>query len=106
MMIGRGTPKYPPIAEDMTATMTRYTPAAALNVPAETPESAQGEIEERPRPAPNAKRAKLSAAAVTAPAAMLAHDTAETDSDHVRASVRGIVSKGASSAKICSFNHR
>src|SRR6202022_2126615 len=90
----------------MTATMTRYTPAAALNVPAETPESAQGEIEERPRPVPNAERDKLSAAAVTAPAALLTHDTAETDSDHVTASVRGIVSKGASSPKICSFDHR
>jgi hypothetical protein len=62
--------KYPPIAEDITATMTRYTPAAALNVPAEIPDPAQGEIEERPSPAPNAKRAKLSAAAVTAPAAI------------------------------------
>ena len=85
--------KYPPIAEDITATMTRYTPAAALNVPAEIPDSAQGEIEERPSPAPNAKRAKLSAAAVTAPAAILAHDTAERDSDHAGASVRVIVSK-------------
>jgi hypothetical protein len=54
--------------------------SAILKVEAETPESAQGDTEARPSPAPNARRVNETAAATTAPAAMLAHEIAETDS--------------------------
>ena len=64
----------------MTATSTRYIPVAVLKVAAETPESAHGEIEESPRPAPKARRARVNAAVATAPAAMLAHDAADIPS--------------------------
>src|SRR5437762_5281339 len=71
-LVRRRAARYPPIADDMTATRTRYIPLAFLNVAAETPVSDHGDTDERPSPAPKAKRANESAAAATAPAAMLA----------------------------------
>jgi hypothetical protein len=67
-----------------------------LNVEADTPESAQGETEARPNPAPRAKRANEIAAATTAPAAILAQETAESDWSDTKASVRVVASTGAS----------
>jgi hypothetical protein len=67
-----------------------------LNVEAETPESAQGKTDERPRPAPSANRASDIAAATTAPAAILAHETADCASASAKTSVRIGVSTGFS----------
>src|SRR3954451_4318140 len=69
-------------------------PVAFLNVAADTPESAQGDTEARPSPAPRAKRANDTAAATMAPAAMLAHEMAETESVKADASVRTRLSTG------------
>jgi hypothetical protein len=66
-------------------------PAAFLNVAAETPESAHGDTEASPSPAPSANRANEIAAAATAPAAMLAHETAEIESVQAEVSVRTAV---------------
>src|SRR5690242_4348116 len=71
-------------------------PATFLKVDAETPESAHGDTEDSPRPAPSAKRANDIAAATTAPAAMLAQDTPDPAEINAEPSVRAIVSKRAS----------
>src|ERR1700719_1696867 len=63
------------MADDITATITRYIPVPVLNVDAEMPLSLQGDTAERPSPAPNAIRRRASAAAPTAPAATAAQDT-------------------------------
>src|SRR5436189_5287701 len=75
-------------------------PAAALNVDAETPEPSQGEMEERPSPLPKARSARVNAAAETAPAAMLAQETAESASE-LKLSVRSVVSIGSSQSGLC-----
>src|SRR5690349_22063690 len=80
-------------------------PEPVLKVEAETPESAQGEIDESPRPAPKARRAKLNAAATTAPAAMLAQETADQPSA-TRLSVCVIVSTAASKSFYLQGNFR
>src|SRR5438309_7648576 len=74
-------------------------PAAVLNVEPETPESAQGDTEESPKPAPRAKSASETAHVTTAPAAMLAQDTPDSMSVHVEPSVRTEVSKVLSSRR-------
>ena len=68
--------RYPPMADDITATITRYIPVPVLKLDAEMPLSLQGDTADRPSPAPNAIKTRASAAAATAPAAMAAHDTA------------------------------
>src|SRR5712672_589700 len=50
-------------------------PAPILKVVTDTPESAHGEIDERPRPAPNATSRSVKAAAATAPPAIAGHET-------------------------------
>jgi hypothetical protein len=50
-------------------------PVPMLKVDAETPLLLQGEIEERPSPAPKATSRSAKAAAVTAPAATASQDT-------------------------------
>jgi hypothetical protein len=67
-----------------------------LKVEAETPESVQGETDERPRPTPSASKPKELAAATTAPAAILAHETTDCASAAAKASVRIGVSTGFS----------
>src|ERR1700754_1761581 len=52
-------------------------PLPILNVVADTPEPAQGEIDDKPMPAPKANRRRLKAAVATAPAAIAAQDTPE-----------------------------
>src|SRR5580693_201339 len=69
-------------------------PAATLKVEAESPVSVHGEIEDNPRPPPNAKSGNVTADAVTAPAAMLAHETAESASVKIALSERMAVSIG------------
>src|ERR1700731_1786197 len=76
------------MADDITATITRYIPVPVLNVDAETPVSLQGDTAESPSPAPNAMSTSANAAAATAPAAMAAQDTADWASTIVAAGRR------------------
>src|ERR1700733_2203818 len=55
--------RYPPTADDITATTTRYIPLPVLKLDAEMPLSLHGDTAERPRPAPNAISARAKAAA-------------------------------------------
>src|ERR1700712_214214 len=70
---------YPPIEEDSIAITIRYNPVPILNVVAETPEPAQGETTESPRPVPNASSSSVNARLTTAPAATAAQETPATD---------------------------
>jgi hypothetical protein len=63
----------------------KYIPAPVPKVDAETPLSLQGEMVDRPSPAPNAMRTSARAAAATAPAAIAGHDTAACASTIVAA---------------------
>ena len=63
---------------------------------------AHGEMEDRPRPAPKARSARVKAAVATAPAAMLAHDAADIPSPATDLSVWTIVSMVSSGCAIIS----
>ena len=63
-------------------------PVAFLNVAAETPEPDQGEMDERPNPAPSANKPKLAAVEATAPAEMLAQETSDIEYVDTELSVR------------------
>jgi hypothetical protein len=52
-------------------------PVPTLKVVADTPEFDQGETADSPMPAPKATKARVKAAAATAPAATAAHETAD-----------------------------
>jgi hypothetical protein len=72
----------------MTATSTRYTPAVTLKVQTDMPVSVDGETADKPKPTPSAMSARLTAAAVTAPAAILPQDTADAISAELASPVR------------------
>src|SRR5665213_2648509 len=71
-------------------------PVATLNVDAETPVSVQGDIEDRPKPAPSASSGSITADVTIAPAAMLPHETADGASVKIALSARTPLSIGRS----------
>src|SRR5258708_1400177 len=57
----------------------KYSPVPISKPVAETPELAQGETTENPRPAPNANKTNVNAQEATAPATTAAHETPALD---------------------------
>src|SRR5450759_1316041 len=81
------------MVEASMATTIRSRPVLIWNVLADTPEPPHGDTDEKPMPAPNARRTRVRAAAATAPATTAAHDTAGLSSAGVETSTASIVSK-------------